>query len=97
MLNGYCVSGFCLSTLAFIGSFSAYAKQLPFLEPRHLYWFDAFRSGALILFVLGMVFSLIGIVECRKHEQFGGRGLGITGAILGLAAAVHWLFTTLVL
>ena len=93
LLNGYCVCGFCLAVLGFIGTFFAYATNVVSLNPKLLHWFGLFRNGAPVLFILGIVFSFIGTIECRKHESFGGKGLGFAGIVLAAAAALHWVIS----
>jgi hypothetical protein len=93
-LNGYCVSGFVLAMLGFLGTFFAYVTKILPLNERLLYWFGLFRNGAPILFILGIVFSFIGTIECRKHESFGGAGLGYAGIVLAAAAGAHWAISS---
>jgi hypothetical protein len=92
-LNGYCVSGFCLAILGFIGTFYIYIEKIAELSPHTAYWFGIFHHAAPILFVLGGAFSVVGLIECRKFERFSGRGLSIAGLVLAGLTVPHWIIT----
>ena len=96
MLNGFCVSGFCLSMLSMLGTFYVYVEEYVPLDMDTLEWFSMFHDAAPILFILGFAFSVVGIAECRKHEQFTGKGLGIAGLVLAVVSIAHYVVTLIV-
>ncbi len=91
--DGFCVSGFVLSALSFVGSFYSYIASNVRHDAEHAaihWWYRLLFPGSPILMALGVALSIVGLAAVRREPGRRGAALAMLGLLVGAAALLHW-------
>lgn len=88
-MNGFAVSALVLSSLSFVGSFYSYVvRSVAIGNPLHMWFHVLFPSGP-VLIGLALVMGVTGLVTCRRHPSYRGKGIAVAALVLAGLALLH--------